>query len=129
MPAMIRQSPEVAGTLTLEGAPLAAAVAFVQTDANAKCGESSLRAVTDERGYFSIPVDRSFEWYWLVPLGDRVYGWRLCFEYQGRSFQGYDGMSKHIPPKQIRLECELSPQKNGAEETPRSPFACKRRES
>ena len=128
VPAVIRRSPAVDGTVTLDGIPVVAAPVYVQTDANARCSDSPLRTVTDKRGHFAIPIDRSFELYWLVPLGDRVHSWRLCFEHQGRSILGYHAMSGDIPPKHIGMECELSIKDNSAEGATRSPFFCKQHE-
>lgn len=128
VPAMIRRSPAVTGTVTLDGVPLVAADVFIQSHGNAACNASALRTVTDERGAFAIPVRRSFELYSPIQFGDRGYGWRLCFEYQRRYYLGYHEMGWGIAPKTARLECELAVQENSTESGVRSPFSCKRHE-
>jgi hypothetical protein len=128
VPAMIRRSPAVSGIVRLDGMPLVAATVFVQSDANAACSASPLHAATDAQGGFAIPVGRSFEWYSPIQLGDRGYGWRLCFEYQGRSYLGYYETGWGTAAKKARLECELAAEAPATMSGVHSPLSCKLRE-
>jgi hypothetical protein len=125
---MIRRSPAVTGAVALDGVPAVGASGFVQFNANESCNGSSLRTVTDKRGAFAIPVGRSFEWYSPIQLGHRGYGWRLCFEYQGRYYLAYQEMGWGIAPKNVHLECELAVDPYSAESGVFPALPCKRHE-
>ena len=128
VPAIIRRSPAVTGTVAFNGVPLAAADAFVQSDGNAACSASALHVVTDTRGSFTIPAGHSFEWYSLIQLGDRGFGWRLCFEYEGRSYVGYQEVGWGSAPKVAHVECELSSETSSTGDGPPRLYSCKRHE-
>jgi len=106
-PAITRNSPQVSGNLLIDGVPAEAAVVFVQTDANAACNASSMKTVTDASGSFEVPAGHRFEM--LSPLSDfRLFNWRLCFEYGGRTFPGFGGVGDMPAPRKVELECRLS---------------------
>lgn len=123
VPVITRRSPEISGTITAGGVPLALTKVFVQTDANAPCGQSRLVAVTDDAGAFAVRTKRAIEWNPILSLGDRLHGWRLCFEHAGQTFPGYQYLSPEPVPRMIRLECELSDEK-GLLNPSRSGFLC-----
>ncbi len=106
-PAMVRHSPRITGRLTVEGIAVPQATVFVQANANQPCNSSSHRTVTDEQGTFLLPLQRRFEWYPIIELGDRVSGWRVCFEYKERYYLGYRELGGGLPQKRAHLECDL----------------------
>jgi hypothetical protein len=106
-PAMVRTSPRITGSLMVDGIPAAQAKVFIQTNANKACNSSSRVTVTDEQGSFDLPLQRRFEWYPVIQLGDRISGWRVCFEYKERYYLGYREMHMGLPQKRAHLECDL----------------------
>jgi len=107
-PALIKQSPRIDGALTLDGAPVEGARVYVQTETNEPCNSSPVLVVSNRDGAFSLAPRRHLELQPIIPLGDRVIGWRVCFEYQGRYYLGLDVLGGYSAGKPVRLECDLN---------------------
>ena len=106
-PAMVRHSPDISGTLALDGVPVVGAQVYVQWNGGEACNASPLRDFSDARGFFALPTARSLELYSPISLGHRGSGWRVCFEYKGRYYLAFTDLRWGAPPKRVRLECDL----------------------
>lgn len=106
-PAIVRHSPRVNGSVTVNGVAAVGATVFVQSTMSKDCDASSLHSTVDEKGAFAVPAGRRLEFYTPIRLGDWGFGWRMCIVHQGRYFPAFGQGGWGDPPKSVDLVCDL----------------------
>ena len=123
-PAMVRHSPEIAGSLSLDGVAVKEAQVFV-SGAGEACNASEFHDVTDEQGLFVVPAERHLELYSPFMLGDPLFSWRVCFDYKGRYYLALTEFSHGSVPERIRLECDIGADPAAMKFTPNPYSLCR----
>jgi hypothetical protein len=117
------ETPAVIGTLHQNGVPVRGAKIYVVRWSRSgvteqQCSTSPISATTDANGEFRTRSTRELEW--APVLGDKMYPWTLCINWNGTWIRGYDSRHFGHDGKQLHLDCELSQAPNNgrpAEET------------
>jgi hypothetical protein len=97
-------TPEVTGTVTRQGRPVAGAAVYAFERHNC-AGSATTAATTDAAGHFSLDRSRTFEWYYFV-LGDRRYSSCVRIVDGADVFAGIS-WSGWAPVETAVIQCEL----------------------
>lgn len=83
-------APEITGVATKGGQPLRNAIVHFNVNkpySERECKLSSVTTTTNEKGEFDLEAVKEFEV--VVSVGDRFFGWAVCFELDGELVLGW----------------------------------------
>jgi hypothetical protein len=107
-------APEIIGVATKGGHPLSDVVVHFNVNkpySERECRESRIKTSTTTAGEFYFEAVKEFEA--VVSVGDRFFGWAVCFDVDGELVLGWGRSEVGYSYPKVELICELKdPEKN-----------------
>ena len=98
--------PEVRGTVTRAGLPVAGAKIFAAGPTpGADCDGTEFADTSGQDGAFIIQPKSRFEFFMVI--GDPLEKWTVCIEYEGVQYLGWTVTGLGTAPKTARMDCDL----------------------